>query len=145
MRLWSIHPKYLDSKGLVTLWREGLLAKKVLGNKTKGYKNHPQLIRFKNFKNPLLAINSYLFFVYLESKTRGYNFNINKLDIDKLIFQVLPVSKGQINYEFNHLLKKVKQRDRNFYKKLINKKQKILPHPLFYKVKGGIEKWEKVK
>jgi len=30
MRLWSLHPRYLDAKGLVALWREGLLAQKVL-------------------------------------------------------------------------------------------------------------------
>ena len=47
MRLWSVHPKYLDSKGLVALWREALLAKQVLEGGTKGYRNHPQLDRFK--------------------------------------------------------------------------------------------------
>ena len=60
MRLWSIHPKYLDSKGLVAVWREGLLARSVLDGKTKGYKNHPQLIRFKNQKEPLLFLDTYL-------------------------------------------------------------------------------------
>jgi len=25
MRLWTLHPKYLDARGLVALWREGLL------------------------------------------------------------------------------------------------------------------------
>jgi len=38
MRLWTIHPKYLDAKGLVALWRETLLAKHVLEGKTPGYK-----------------------------------------------------------------------------------------------------------
>jgi hypothetical protein len=47
MRIWSIHPKYLDIKGLVALWREALLAKHVLEGRTKGYRNHPQLDRFK--------------------------------------------------------------------------------------------------
>ena len=60
MRLWSIHFKYLDSKGLVALWREAFLAKKVLEGKTKGYKNHPQLERFRNSSNPISSINSYL-------------------------------------------------------------------------------------
>ncbi|GIW62281.1 MAG: hypothetical protein KatS3mg090_0107 [Patescibacteria group bacterium] len=78
MRLWTIHPKYLDSKGLVALWREGLLAKKVLEGKTKGYKNHPQLNRFKTHKKPLEAINSYLFNIYKEAKKRGYNFDKKK-------------------------------------------------------------------
>ena len=30
MRIWSLHPKYLDAKGVVALWRETLLAKNVL-------------------------------------------------------------------------------------------------------------------
>jgi len=30
MRLWTIHPKYLDRQGLLALWREALLAQKVL-------------------------------------------------------------------------------------------------------------------
>jgi hypothetical protein len=85
MRLWSIHPQYLDSKGLIALWREGLLAKKVLEGKTKEYKNHPQLERFKNFKNPILAINSYLFYVLKETKLRNYKFNEKKLKINEKI------------------------------------------------------------
>ena len=52
MRIWSLHPKYLDTKGLVALWRETLLAKHVLEGKTKGYRNHPQLDRFKKAQNP---------------------------------------------------------------------------------------------
>ena len=39
MRLWSLRPKYLDSQGLVALWREGLLAQAVLRGKTRGYRN----------------------------------------------------------------------------------------------------------
>lgn len=64
MRLWSIHPKYLDTKGLLAVWREGLLAKKVLEGKTKGYKNHPQLNRFKKLADPLAAINAYLYQIF---------------------------------------------------------------------------------
>lgn len=60
MRLWSLHPVYLDSKGLVALWREGLLAKKVLQGRTKGYKNHPQLLRFKTLDDSINAISLYL-------------------------------------------------------------------------------------
>ena len=80
MRIWSIHPKYLDSGGLVALWREGLLAQHVLDGKTKGYKNHPQLYRFKETDNPSHTINQYLTIVYLEAKDRGYNFNQAKIN-----------------------------------------------------------------
>jgi hypothetical protein len=36
MRLWTLHPKYLDARGLVALWREALLAQKVLRGATRG-------------------------------------------------------------------------------------------------------------
>lgn len=81
MRFWSIHYNYLDTKDLVALWRESLLAKKVLENNTKGYKNQPQLnIRFKECDNFIIAINTYLFEVYKEAKKRNFNFNENKID-----------------------------------------------------------------
>ena len=79
MRLWSIHPKYLDNIGLIACWREGLLARKVLLGETKGYKNHPQLIRFKNEQYSIKAIDSYLYWILKESKNRGYNFNEGKI------------------------------------------------------------------
>ena len=105
MRLWSIHPKYLDSRGLVALWRETLLAKNVLAGKTKGYTKHPQLLRFKEAEDPMIAINSYLLDVYNESLERGYNFNPEKFDqFNKQL--LIPVSSGQIEYEFRLLLHK---------------------------------------
>ena len=140
MRIWSVHPKYLDTKGLVALWRETLLAKKVLEGTTKGYKNHPQLIRFKNSKSPLLCINKYLDTVYQESLARGYNFDINKF-ISPTEPVILNVSTGQLDYEMQHLLKKLKTRDAERYKQLLKVKN-IEPHPLFEIVKGGIEDWE---
>ncbi len=143
MRLWSLHPKYLDRIGLIALWREGLLAKRVLEGKTKGYKNHPQLERFKKFKEPLLAINSYLFYVYEEAKKRGYNFNRKKLSARKIIKKKIPITTGQINFEFSHLCKKVKKRDKNHYQTLCKEKQPIEPNPIFYLIPGDIEEWEK--
>jgi len=47
MRLWSLHPAYLDARGLGALWREGLLAQAVLRGKTRGYRSHPQLERWR--------------------------------------------------------------------------------------------------
>jgi hypothetical protein len=143
MRLWSIHPKYLDSQGLVALWREALLAKKVLQNKTKGYKNHPQLDRFKNQPSPISAINSYLETIYDESIKRNYNFNKSKIGrVSK--YNVITVSSGQIKYEFTHLLKKIQKRDHIRYNKYKETKR-IEINPILKKVSGNIEKWEKLK
>lgn len=141
MRLWSLHPKYLDTKGLLAVWREGLLAKKVLQGKTRGYQNHPQLIRFKNQKNPLTAINAYLYQVFLEAEQRGYKFNKAKIEPIRLKAKI-PVNSGQVSYEFAHLLKKLKVRDKNAYKK-IRDVRKIEVNSVFRLKKGGKEEWEK--
>lgn len=138
MRIWSLHPKLLDTKGFVALWRETILAKHVLEGKTKGYLNHPQLDRFKKSGDPLDSINFYLMEVYKESMSRKYNFDINKFkEVDSL---KINVTEGQLNFEFNHLLSKLKIRNPKLYKELQNKK--IEPHPIFEVVKGDIENWE---
>ena len=140
MRLWSLHPKYLDSKGLVALWREGLLALNVLQDTTKGYKNHPQLIRFKSSKNPVQTISSYLRAVVDEADMRGYNFKREKLPAKEPCIS-LTVTTGQIDYEYQHLLNKLKIRDESRYEQLMVEK-KIKPHPLFNIKAGAVESWE---
>jgi hypothetical protein len=140
MRIWSIHPKYLDVKGLVALWRETILAKNVLEGKTNGYKNHPQLIRFKNSANPLQGINQYLAAVYKESQIRGFHFNKDKLKIYNEPV-TLTVTRKQIEYETQHLLKKLKTRDMERYQRLLNETN-IEPHPIFKIIDGEIEVWE---
>ena len=140
MRIWSLHPKYLDAKGLVALWRETLLAKKVLEGRTTGYRNHPQLNRFRQAKSPLEAINHYLSEIYLESVKRNYNFDKQKINWSFKKFK-LPVTTGQIDYEAKHLLIKLKTRDINRYKEL-KTNSTIDVHPIFTAILGDIEKWE---
>lgn len=140
MRLWSIHPEHLDSKGLVALWREGLLAKHVLEGKTKGYRNHPQLERFKSAKHPKNAINAYLIEVVREAEKRGYAFDKTKINSRAKALR-LPVTDAQIEFEKKHLLKKLAVRDRNRYK--LFRKQAARAHPSFRVVAGEIEPWEK--
>ena len=139
MRIWSLHPKYLDAKGLVALWRETLLAKHVLEGKTKGYKNHPQLHRFKNLKQPLYAINYYLFIVLKEARARGYKFDATKIAEFKRL--TITVTTGQIEYETKRLLGKLKLRDQNKYRE-VKKNSSIQQHPLFRIKPGSIESWE---
>jgi len=140
MRIWSLHPKYLDAKGLVALWRETLLAKNVLEGKTIGYKNHPQLNRFKQAKNPAEAINQYLSEIYLESVNRNYNFDIQKINWQFKKCK-LTVTTGQLKFEVKHLLVKLKTRDVYKYEELSSKSTFDI-HPLFKLVDGDIEKWE---
>ncbi len=140
MRIWSLHPRYLDAKGIVALWRETLLAKHVLLNKTKGYKNHPQLIRFKALKNPNDAIDQYLDSVLEEALLRGYKFDVEKITRPFKKIKT-KVTEGQMQYEAKHLLKKLKQRDAKLFKQLKAVK-KFEPHPMFSVIKGEIEDWE---
>lgn len=143
MRLWSIHPNYLDAKGLVALWREGLLAQKVLKGETRGYINHLQLNRFKSKRDPIGAIGRYLYFIHKESMQRGYSFNLEKIDNIKSRTK-MAVNSGQVDYERLHLLAKLKSRDRSLYSKVrIIKKLDV--HPFFQVVKGNIEDWEVTK
>jgi len=141
MRLWSLHPKYLDPQGLVALWRESLLAKKVLEGKTKGYIKHPQLIRFKKHPFPITVINCYLDKIYQESQKRNYKFK-KKYSIQFSNFPILTVTRDQINYEFSHLKKKLAIRNLEAYIK-ITKLKVVEPHPLFTIIPGKIESWEK--
>lgn len=140
MRLWSLHPKYLDSKGLIALWRESLLAKHVLEGKTKGYKNHPQLNRFRNAKYPNDLINEYLSEVYQEALKRNYNFDRQKINWAFRKSKV-PVTSGQLKYEVKHLLNKLEKRDHDKYREL-KLKSKFDNHPVFKLVNGEIEEWE---
>ncbi len=141
MRLWSVHPGYLDSKGLVALWREALLAKAVLESKTYGYKKHPQLSRFKKTSNPLKFINAYLQCVYEESVARGYKFDVTKFCAVQEI-ERLPVTAGQIRFEFDRLMSKLKKRDPERFERFKGTK-KVEVHPLFYVIDGVVEDWEK--
>jgi hypothetical protein len=142
MRLWSLHPKHLDSKGLVALWREALLAQAVLAGKTKGYKKHPQLERFKKQKAPLRAIGAYLSEVQKEATGRGFGF-----DRERILFPSarakIAVNKGQLLYEWLHLKKKLNLRDRKTMAE--NARAKISAHPIFSVKEGEIEAWERKK
>jgi hypothetical protein len=141
MRLWSLHPKYLDSKGLVALWREGLLAYAVLKGRTRGYTRHPQLERFKRHPKPLQAIRAYLHTVCDEADRRGYEFNRSKLDGRTTVARSR-VTLGQLEHEMKHLRAKLRRRDRRAYQ-AIRKVKRPEAHPLFKVVRGEIETWEK--
>jgi len=142
MRLWSLHPKYLDQKGLVAVWREGLLALHVLSGFTQGYRHHSQLTRFKNSPEPVLAISNYLHGIADEADLRGYKFQRLKL----LKFEPnlsLDLTTQQLIFETKHLEQKLAIRSPKRHQdfKLISQ---FISHPLFKLVPGEIEGWEKI-
>ncbi|WP_314728855.1 pyrimidine dimer DNA glycosylase/endonuclease V [Rothia mucilaginosa] len=139
MRIWSLHPCLLDRRALVACWRETLLAQKVLRGLTRGYTNHPQLIRFRAHPLPLEAVAAYLWGLADEADARGYSFNraligagedsagknyagkncadkADKNGADKAenpyaSVTLIPVALGQLEYELAFLRHKVAGRD----------------------------------
>ncbi len=140
MRLWSLHPKYLDARGLVALWREALLAQAVLAGRTRGYRNHPQLDRFRQTPDPLATISVYLWGVYQESLRRGYDFDISRI-AHRVGRQRMQVTRGQLAYEMEHLRNKLEKRDEVAFN-AIKSVRLLKPHPMFDAVAGGVEEWE---
>ena len=143
MRLWSLHPEYLDTKGLVALWREALLARNVIEGRTRGYKNHPQLDRFRNHKNPVAAINVYLKEIYKEAESRKFKFDETRLEAAS-VDSCIKINGDQLDYEFVLLKKKLKIRAPGKYNELAEISP-VKAHPLFEPVPGPIEPWERVK
>ncbi len=141
MRIWSIHPQYLDSQGLVALWRESLLARAVLRGETRGYRHHPQLHRFQAQAGPCSAINAYLRSVLEEAECRGYRFDRQKVGPVRGPVGI-DVNSGQIDYEWQHLLGKLQVRSPDIFLRWQDVKTPEA-HPLFTIKPGPIEPWER--
>jgi hypothetical protein len=143
MRIWSLHPSYLDARGLVALWREALLAQAVLRGRTTGYRSHPQLVRFRCSRSPVGAIADYLRAVHAESLARGYAFDAKKISRARTT-ETMVVTRGQLQYEWEHLLAKLRSRDPKRAVRLASVKRPRA-HPGFRVVRGGVADWEAVR
>ena len=143
MRLWTLHPKYLDAPGLVALWREALLAQKVLRGDTKGYKHHPQLIRFQALSDPSAAIAAFLDSVLEEAVDRSYRFDATKIAPHRFA-GTIEETDSQLRYEWRHLNEKLKRRAPERYEefRLIDSP---IAHPLFRIVTGDVRTWERMQ
>ena len=142
MRLWTVHPQYLDAQGLVALWREGLLARAVLRGATQGYRHHPQLGRFQSHPTPRSALNCYLASVLSEATRRGYSFDASKVGPVRAAAPIVCTS-GQLEYEWQHLLRKLRARSPTVFR-ACRAVANPEPHPLFRIEAGPIEEWERV-
>jgi hypothetical protein len=143
MRLWTLHPRYLDSVGLVALWRESLLAKAVLRGATRGYRHHPQLHRFRSFHSPATAIDAYLAVVFKEAEARGYRFDRSKLGPADAQVEIV-TTDGQIACEWRHLLAKLEARS-PVRRAELHGVASPEAHPIFSIVPGPVEAWERAE
>jgi Pyrimidine dimer DNA glycosylase len=141
MRLWSLHPRYLDPAGLVAVWREGLLAQAVLRGETRGYTRHPQLVRFREEANPRGAIAGYLARIADEAESRGYAFDRRKIR-SRAVHSRIAVTRGQLLFEWSHLRAKLERRNAGWYAAVAHVKVPRA-HPSFTIVRGCIASWER--
>jgi Pyrimidine dimer DNA glycosylase len=141
LRLWSLHPEHLDPAGLVALWREGLLAQAVLAGLTRGYTNHPQLLRFREHERPRDAIAAYLHEVAAEASRRGYRFDVTKLP-ERCEVAALRVTREQLAYEWDHLQSKLRARSEEWLARALRAKTPRA-HPSFVVVPGPVAEWER--
>lgn len=159
MRLWTLHPRLLDRQGLTGAWREALLAQAALARRTKGYRNHPQLERFRDHGDPAAAIGAFLSGIALEATARGYRFDVSRIDrpLDAapdadgapgelvLPFRLAPIpaTTDQRDHEWAHLRAKLADRSPEW---LARWEHVAVPdlHLLFGLEDGPVASWERV-
>lgn len=166
MRIWSLHPRYLDRQGLTAAWREALLAQKVMAGGTRGYRNHPQLIRFGTpaptvvprpdagapsdagalvdvvaLADPGALVVAYLHGLADEATARGYRFDRGRIMGDASEVEPLQVTDGQLMFEWRHLLRKLEVRSPEVHARWYRVPQPE-PHPVFVVVPGPVADWE---
>lgn len=128
MRLWNIHPMYLDTAGLNALWREGLGALAVIDDPTSaGYYKHPQLepfIRSGGGRRDIAQqwLVEYMWHVHRESVRRGFKYDLSLVmrhrdDIPCVDPDGIIIPKGQLLFEFTHLQTKLRTRDPVVFKR----------------------------
>lgn len=142
MRLWSLHPQLLDRQGLLAVWREGLLARKVLAGETRGYRNHPQLQRFREHASPVSAIGAFLHAVADEADRRGYRFDRTRIGTPDRAAGAIPVTTGQLRFEARHLANKLRARAPRTLPEILTAASPPV-HPLFRVVAGPVAAWER--
>ena len=118
-----------------------MLAQKVLTGETRGYRHHPQVVRFRAQADPPAVIASFLAGLAEEAHRRGYRFDVTKI-LPRRCPERLPETDGQLLYEWSHLKAKLRARAPQMFREL----RRVAipePHPLFRIVRGGVRDWER--
>lgn len=144
VRIWSVAPSLLDRAALIAGWREGLLAQKVLRGLTRGYRNHPQLERFRDLGDPVLGIATWLHGLADEATARGYTFDRTRVVVPPDPTLSMPLTEGQLGLEWAHLRVKVEARDPLWWSQIEPLQGiEVTAHPLFRVVPGPVACWER--
>jgi hypothetical protein len=143
VRIWSLCPSYLDRQGLGACWRESLLAQAVLAERTRGYRSHPQLERFRGCEDPLGSICWYLHAIADEADARGYLYDRSRIDRPAVVAPTIEVTTGQLEYEWTWLRHKLAARSPDALSRWADVVRPAA-HRSFVAVDGPVEKWERI-
>ncbi|HEX7370291.1 MAG TPA: hypothetical protein VF284_08450 [Rhodanobacteraceae bacterium] len=100
-----------------------------------------RLDRFRAQRDPEAAIAAYLAHVHAEAVARDYNFAAEKVGARRQRI-LIPVTRGQLDYEWQHLHAKLGVRDPDRLT-VIRHIRRPQCHPSFQVIAGGVEAWEK--
>lgn len=143
MRIWSVHPKHLDRQGLAACWREALLAQAVLAGRTRGYRAHPQLERFRDHADTLGAVGWYLHGIADEADARGYRYDRERIDRQPTPVPAIAVTDGQLDREWWWLRSKLAARSPETLARWADVCRPE-PHRSFELVDGPVASWERL-
>lgn len=150
MRLWSLHPSYLDKQALQVCWADALQALEYYKQERaymKGITNdlspyfYPCLDRFRMTGSPIAHITNYLHGLCDESERRNTPFGRAKLPEFTPGLR-LKVTDGQIAREEKLLLLQLNRRKQTQLWMDLFVAEYVQPHPLFEIVSGPVEPWE---
>ena len=142
MRLWSLHPRYLDPKGLVALWREALARPgRAPGAIPGDIATIPSCS--DSARSPLrVAASPSTFGPCTRNRSSEATASTGaRLCTGGTVARV-DVTRGQLDFEWRHLLAKLEKRNPPVLEALQNTGDPA-PHPLFRVVPGAIEEWER--
>ena len=141
MRLWTLHPKYLDAKGLVAAWREALLAQAVLRDRNDWLPKPSSTDPVP----PLTLTGSKYRVLSSRAACRGkpawVSVRPRKDRLPRGGRSRLKATLGQLGYEWKHLRAKLAIRDKAWLASL-GRVARPDAHPTFRVVPGDVEDWE---
>lgn len=118
------------------------MAQKVLQGLTRGYRHHPQLSCFLATRRPAAALAGCLAVVRQEASRRGCSFDAGKIGPLRFRGPIIE-TKGQLLYEWEHLLRKLAVRDPA---KLRASRSVAVPEPPLFRIaRGKVRAWEKAR
>ncbi len=145
MKLWSLHPRHMDHTRLLALWRTALAARDIIEGRASDYRVDRSIYRFMGRLDSDRAINTYIYYIWLEAKGRGYRFAreeaLKKELIDTEI--KIPVTSGQLLFEAWKLLTKISQTNPDWISRLAIEKC-FEANPVFRVVEGLPDPREKI-